>query len=160
MSSQGKPASERALARWQEVSRVVSPDAVAIGAVALVVLSGLNILNAVTISGSSGLLILAGYLYRLRAIDRPTPRACASAIVREHPMPHTLEQHEAENGPRIAPPPPHSSHPLAQFSTASGITARQDQERSERWTRGRVPAGVRGSGSDRAHGTSITPDKT
>lgn len=105
MSPERKPASEGALARWQEVSRVVSPDAVAIGAVALVVLTGLNILNAIAISGSSGLLILAGYLYRLRATHGKSSilkAGSAPPLLRDRVVPYTTDHEEDEANP---PPP-------------------------------------------------------
>ena len=105
MSQERKTTSKGALARWQEVSRVVSPDAVAIGAVTLVVLTGLNILSTIAISGSSGLLILSGYLYRIRAthgkssILRPTS---ARPLLHERVVLHTTDHEEDEANP---PPP-------------------------------------------------------
>ena len=61
------PRDQGVLIRWREVSQTVSPDVVAMGGVAIVVLTGLEILGGIAISGSSGLFLLAGYLYRLRA---------------------------------------------------------------------------------------------
>lgn len=112
MSLEQESANEGGFARWHEVSRVVSPDAVTIGAVALVVLTGLDVLNAIVISGSSGLLVLAGYLYRLRAAhgQRPTRREPPTRGCRVPGCALTNEPESVHGEGEANPPPPQGSH--------------------------------------------------